>query len=501
MTTPLLTWRLAITSIFFFVYNLGLAQTKSVTSELDSYFTSLNQTSQFNGNVLVAKGDKILYEKSFGFADLSSGRKHNQLSSFVIASITKPIVSTALLQLQEQGKLKISDTYQSYFPGFPYPSVTISQLLSHTARLPSSDFYGLLDSLQSGRDTLFTNADVIPALARLNKPLLPASSIVGDRSNFAYTNLNYYLVTLLIEKASGLSYSDYIRLKIYKPAGMSQSGFSDFFFGKGKYITKEYRYSYLYSQVPEQVDTISANSKLYKTYNFKGYGDLVSTVRDLYKFDQALRAGKLLSKPLLSTAYSPITYGTPQSSGYGLGWSILHDSTHGRVVLHHGGGTGLDAMLIRNIDRGYTVILFDNFRNPTFNIGMDVLKMLNGEKVKKPRKSITKVYGQAIESKGIAGARKIFGELIKDTLNYELKEDEINLLGYQYLWANRDAEALDALKIYNEYFPLSWNSWDSYGEILLKVGRKDEAIQMYKRSLELNPNNSGGRKVLEQLLK
>jgi CubicO group peptidase (beta-lactamase class C family) len=476
-----------------------MAQNKE--SLLHRWFTNLFNNGDFNGNVLIAEKGKILYQRSFGYADLSEKKIHTRHTSFPVASVTKTITSIAILQLQEKGKLKISDPYKQYFPAFPYPSVTIKQLLSHTSRLPSADFYHLLDSLQKKtKDSFYTNADIIPALITLNKPLL-GPSVEGDRSAYLYSNLNYYLLALLIEKLSGMPYAAYLRKNIFLPAGMEHTSLSEFYFGLDKNQCTEHRYRYLFSDKPERIDTVADNQYIFTTYNFKGHGDVVSTVADLLQYDQALYNNVLLKKSSLDLAYHPIVPGLPNSSGYGLGWSVAHDSAQGRIVFHHGGGLGIEVMFVRNITKHQTVILFDNMKNPAFSTAMNVLKILNGEKIPLPKKSIAKVYGKMLIRAGIQPAANLFEKIKKDTLNYSLSEYEMNLMAYQLMWNNKDALAMEVFRTNINLFPLSWNAYDSYGEILLKTGRKDEAIEMYRKSMSLNPDNENGKKVLEQILK
>jgi len=100
----------------------------------------------------------------------------------------------------------------------------------------------------------------------------------------------------------------------------------------------------------------------------------------------------------------------------------------------------------------------------------------------------------------IPAARKLLENSKEDTLNNYLSEDEMNLLGYQFLWNQQYDRAQEVLRTNVELFPLSWNSYDSYGELLLKMGKKDEAIRMYRKSIALNPENDAGKKALEQML-
>jgi CubicO group peptidase (beta-lactamase class C family) len=475
------------------------AQNKSVA--LNNYFSGLASNGDFNGNVLVAENGKIVYEKSFGYADYSAKRLNNATTPFPVASVTKTIVATAILQLQEKGKLSINDRYSKYLRNFPYATVTIKQLLSHTSRLPSPAFYRLLDSIQlAKRDTFFTNADVIPALIALKQPLLGKSDD-GNRSAFSYSNLNYYLLALLVEKLTGLPYAAYLKKYIFIPAGMENTSLSEFYFGLDKNLCREQRFRYLYDEAPERIDTATEFAHIFSVYNFKGHGDVVSTIGDLLKYDEALYNGTLLKEQSLIQAYQPLVPGTAANSGYGLGWSIAHDSSKGKVVLHHGGGIGIEVMLVRNISKRQTIILFDNMKNPAFYTAMNALKILNGERVSQRGKSVAKAYGKVLVKTGIPAARQLLQKLRKDTAHYNLSEYEMNLLAYQLMWSNRDSLAYEVFKTDLDLFPDSWNVYDSYGELLLKMGNREEAIKMYQKSLALNPDNENGKSMLERIRK
>jgi CubicO group peptidase (beta-lactamase class C family) len=477
------------------------ATAQNKIAALNTYFSTLSQNGDFNGNVLVAENGKIIYEKSFGYADYSAKRLNTATTSFPVASVTKTMTATAILQLQEKGKLSINDRYSKYFRNFPYPSVTIRQLLSHTSRLPSTAFYRMLDSMQlAKKDTFYTNADVIPALIALKQPL-PARSEEGGRSAFAYSNLNYYLLALLVEKLTGMPYGAYLKKHIFIPAGMENTSLSEFYFGMDKNLCREQRYRYLYDNAPERIDTVAEFASVFDVYNFKGHGDVVSTLKDLLKYDEALYNGTLLKQSSLQQAYQPLVPGTAANSGYGLGWSIGQDSTKGKLIFHHGGGIGIEVMFVRNISKRQTIILFDNMKNPAFYTAMNALKILNGEKVSTRGKSVAKAYGKTLVKTGIPEARQLLQKLKKDTAHYNLSEYEMNLLAYQLMWSNRDSLAAEVFKTDLDLFPDSWNVYDSYGELLLKMGKTEEAIMMYKMSIVLNPENENGKRMLEQIQK
>jgi CubicO group peptidase (beta-lactamase class C family) len=477
---------------------LFLAAQDKRNAVLDKYFSELYKLKQFNGNVLVAEKGTIVYARSFGYADISAKKPNDRRTGFPIASVTKTITSTAILQLQEKGMLNINDRFVQYFPAFPYPEVTLKELLSHTSRIPSSSFYQYLDSVRKIKDTFFTNQDVIPALIDMRKPLLQPGK--GSQGDFAYSNLNYYLLALLIEKRSGMPYGSYLRKNIFIPAGMDDTGFMEFNTGMEKNMCTEQRYRFLYSSNPERPDTTAEHAYIYRTYNFKGHGDIVATANDLFKYHAALTRGVLLKPSSQELAFSTIVPPMKNTSGYGLGWALGADSTNGKLVLHHGGGLGIDLMLIRNIVKDQLVIVLDNTKNPSFDISMDAMKILNGGH-SIARIDFAKRYGRVMMDQGIEAAKMVLRDMEKDRARYWLSEDYINLLAYQFMWNDIDDKAGEVFRTNLALFPNGWNCYDSYGEWLLKTGKEKEAGKMYERSIELNPNNEGGKKALETIRK
>src|SRR4029078_10167525 len=142
---------------------------QSKQAVLDEYFSSLAKDQLFNGNILVAENGKIIYQKSFGLADFSNKVENNINTAFPIASISKTITATAVLQLVESGKLKVTDPAKKYLPQFPYPDITIQHLLSHTSGLPPYNAY--FDSVRKrfpGRE--FTNGDFMAGITGNSKP-------------------------------------------------------------------------------------------------------------------------------------------------------------------------------------------------------------------------------------------------------------------------------------------------------------------------------------------
>ncbi len=299
--------------------------------ELAAYFTSLAQTHGFNGNVLIAENGVVLYKKSFGYAYLAPKRLNTDASVFTIASITKTFTATAILQLAEQGKLSPNDPVKQYLPEFPYPTITIRHLLSHTSGLPS---YGeLFDSVRLAHpDTVFTNKDVLPRYALLKPALKYAPGTDGD-----YQNINFIFLAILIERVTGTPFQQYIKSFVFRPAGLTHTIFPTFAFyhytsQEKQNLSISYRRPHRYSDALERPDSVAFVSRYWHNYNFNGFGELLSTTDDLLKYDQALYNGALLTQETLNKAFIPVRLnnGNINPVGNGLGWQIEKDSTLGK---------------------------------------------------------------------------------------------------------------------------------------------------------------------------
>lgn len=110
--------------------------TQQVNLQLDEYLKALYENKEINGNILVTNNGKIIYNKSFGFADFAKGIQQPDSCLTNIASISKTFTAVAVLQLKEKGKLKSDDPYSKYFNDFAYPTITSRNLLSHTSGVP-----------------------------------------------------------------------------------------------------------------------------------------------------------------------------------------------------------------------------------------------------------------------------------------------------------------------------------------------------------------------------
>lgn len=186
----------------------------SLSALIDSRVTDYADAGLFSGVVLVAKGNVIIYQRAFGFADRIFKIPNRLDTKFHIASVSKPMTSAAVLLLADRGKLSIDDPVSKFVPDFPNGNrITIEQLITHRSGL--GDASSQPDYNDWSRFAQ-TPASLVEKLAKL-----PLRSEPGTQ--YSYSNSNYHLLALIIEKASGMAYGDFLAQNIFKPLGMTST--------------------------------------------------------------------------------------------------------------------------------------------------------------------------------------------------------------------------------------------------------------------------------------
>lgn len=476
---------------------IGLsAKAQQTVARLDTFYNSLNADNRVNGNVLIAQNGRVILSRSFGLQDAAIGKMNNRDTRFNLASASKPFTAVAIFQLIEKGKLKLDEPYGKYLPDFPFADISIRHLLSHTAGLPNTEelFTSLLQADPSHR---VTNADVIPQLKKYHKPLHFAP---GEK--YEYGNTEFCLLALLVEKLSGETFAVYLKKHIFNPAGMTHTQLQT---SPTDMQAIRYIQPLVYRAELKPVTEVRELTKW--TYNWaglNGQGNVLSTADDMLAFDQALYSGKLLKQASLNQMFTPIKLNsgtTPyfragiDEASYGLGWFIFKDTTAGKVVWHSGGIPGMNTFFLRNLKTRQMIFTADNAQNAT--IAPETYIILNNKPFQYKR-SLARAYVNLLLDKGADDAAAFLGSRKTDN-KFALNEGELNFYGLKLLDDGYLTQALETLKINTLLFPESFNVFDSYAEVLLKAGKKEAALIMYKRSVELNPKNESAKKVIEQL--
>lgn len=293
----------------------------------------------FSGTVLIAQGEKVLLEKACGEATKVWHVPNNIDTKFNLGSMNKMFTATAVMQLVEQGKIKLEDPIskyvdESWLPRSITDRVTVHHLLSHTSGLGSyfNDTY-----FKSSRD-LFRQVDDY-------KSLVQGDTLAFEPgARFQYSNTGMLLLGVVVEKASGSNYFDYIRKHIYEPAGMTNSDCYE-----------------LDHPVANLAEGYIPEGKGWKNNLFlhvlKGgpAGGGYSSVHDLHRFARALQTGKLLSAASTDKMWKDYS-----GARYGYGFQT-EDSPAGRIVGHGGGFPGLNSHLDIFLDKGYVLVVMSNY--------------------------------------------------------------------------------------------------------------------------------------------
>jgi CubicO group peptidase (beta-lactamase class C family) len=336
-------------------------EAQNFAQRADQYLNKYSRE-QFMGSVLVARAGKVLFTKSYGFADLENDVLNTPETKFNICSLTKQFTGLAVLQLAERGKLKLEDLVSKYYEEAPpaWEKITIYHLLSHTSGIPNP---GSLNDYPKGIAQPYTPKELI-AIFR-DKPLdFPPGA------KRKYSNSGYYLLGLIIEKASGQKYADYIQQNIFGPLGMRDSGYES-----NTAILKHRASGYALDgknfQHADYVDWTVPYAA----------GALYSTVENLLRWDQALYMEKLLNRSSLDHLF------TPEKSGYNYGWFIKTENGRQKIY-HEGGNPGYAAFIARYpADKTFVIVLSNLETAPVSKIADDLVALSFGESVATPKAS------------------------------------------------------------------------------------------------------------------
>lgn len=480
--------RFAFTLLITLVFG-SVAFGQNHQQEIDRLVRKYADGKLFNGNILVTQRGKIVFQHSYGLANMEWKVPVTADTRFRIGSLTKQFTAALVLLLCEQGRLHLNEhitTYLPWYPKEPGDKITVHHLLGHTSGLPN-----------------YTTPEAVNDLSlhdygvdSVAKKYCTGQLRFAPGSRFEYCNSGYYLLGAILETVTKKSFAKLLRDYILNPVGMTHSG----------------------------MDTASRLLPLRATgygYGFDGYepaeylnpalcfyaaGGMYSTAADLLKWQQALHGGKILSAAGRELMF------TPGLGNYGYGVYVVRqkDSSTQRVATvigHNGGLAGFTSTMLYFEADDVIAILLDNTRaasraNPE-NIVAGIVDILKGKLPKTPVQSmqvamieklprssgeqLVQFYRQTTKAQGKAG------------FDASANEAFLNNLGYFLLQRDRVKDALAVLKFVTETYPDSFNPYDTYAEALMKDGQRELAIKNYKRSLALNPANANAVQQLKLL--
>jgi CubicO group peptidase (beta-lactamase class C family) len=443
------------------------ADPSAIAAKVEAYMDAAVRHEQFAGTILVARDGVPLVSKGYGMASVELQVPNRPDTVFRVASLTKQFTAMAIMQLQEQGKLRIGDPVCKYLTDCPaaWQPITLRHLLTHGSGIPNVSSLPEWDEVL-GRRT-YRRRDFV----RLFRDL-PLQFAPGEK--FKYSNSGYFLLGLVIERASGKSYGDYLHDHVFGPLGMTHSLFDD-----NRNLVPGRATGY-YSR---GTDFISAPF-IDPTTTFAA-GGITSTTGDLLLWDQALYTDKLVSRRALDEMF------TANQGGYGYGWQV--GEKFGRRRLDHSGSyNGFSAYILRFPDDRVSVIVLSNSdRASAGRTGTNLAAIVFGEEYKLPTAQLRDLLWDTVVSKGTDAAIRQYRELRRTQPEAHDYGDEVLVeLGYDLADGRKLDEAAAIFNFNLELHPESAYSYDGLADVADERGETAKAVAYFEKSLSLDPTNT-----------
>lgn len=447
----------------------------TIDAKIDAYMDAAVRHEQFAGSILIARDGMPLVSKGYGMASYELQVPNRPETVFRIASLTKQFTAMAIMQLQEQGRLQIGDSICKYLDDCPttWQPITLRHLLTHSAGIKN------VSSLPNWDEDLglkkYRRAELIGLVRDLPLDFAP-----GEK--FKYSNSGYHLLGLVIERASGKSYGEFLRAGIFAPLGMTHSIFDD-----NRTLIPGRATGY-YSR---GTDFVSA--PFIDPTTVYSSGGITSTTGDLLRWDQALYSDKLVSRGALDEMF------TPNKGDYGYGWRV--GETLGRRKHDHSGSlNGFSSYILRFPDDRVTVIVLSNSdRASAGRTGTNLAAIVFGAPYKLPKAQLRDMLWDTIAQKGTDAAIQQYRDLRRTQPDaHDFGEETLLDLGYDLIDGKKLSEAVAILKLNIEMYPQSAYSYDGYADVALEQGDEDKAIAYFEKSLSLDPSNSYASNGLER---
>ncbi|MBR5782207.1 MAG: beta-lactamase family protein [Bacteroidales bacterium] len=321
---------------------------KKKAESIDKVFSNLRRKVGFNGTVLYAEQGRIVYNKAWGFRDIRNRRDSLQIGDkFQLSSVSKMFTAEAVMILKNEGKIDYDIDIREYIPEFPYEGITTRLLLNHRSGL--SRYESLADAYWPDRKKPFLNDDMIEYYVKHQ----PTPYFKPDKG-FNYSNVNYALLASIIERVSGMSFADFMRVRIFEPLGMDDSYIYEMRPDTlvSAYLENVVQGYYMDRRRPMQAPNEYLNG-------VKGDKIMISNTEDMFKFWTAVDYGLLIPDTIQDEAFKP---GSPKSKkrkdNYGFGWRI--PSKYPGCYFHYGWWKAYRSFFIRDDVNDKTIIVLTN---------------------------------------------------------------------------------------------------------------------------------------------
>ncbi|WP_084205916.1 serine hydrolase [Psychroserpens mesophilus] len=440
----------------------------------------------------VTKGERIIYARTFGYANIEQGEKADFNSVFHIASLSKPFTAVAIAKLIEQGQLDLNDKIITYIPEFQmkgdgYDSITIKHILTHTSGIPTNISTEDWTKPSYGAHALDENLEAVKNHSLEFDP----------GTKFNYSNSAFDILGIVISRVSGMSFSDYVSTHILQPAGMMNSTYS-----KPKdSLPPNFCNSYSYALQTQRWTPYPYNEKLYPS------SGMLTTLPDMCRWAQIhLGKGKFQNYKVFNEENFELLvhphFNTPWGNKIGLSW-YLQSYLERPIIMHTGQDTGFESIIYIYPENDISIVVMANRDfSRTGRLINAASEVLFKEELKPYRISAKYKFTEAYNAYGIEKAKEIWNFAKKDTTDiYEVNDDDILTTGAILENRKKWNETKEILDFYNTLNTSSTYSWRLLGNANLNLGDTLTAKSCYQKCLDINPEYEKAKIALSNLIK
>jgi CubicO group peptidase (beta-lactamase class C family) len=461
---------------------------KELTSRLERSIPNLMAQGDIPGlSIAVIRDAEVIWSHGFGVKNSETKEAVNDDTVFEAASLSKPVFAYAVLVLVDKGKLDLDTPLTKYLP-------------SQAARYDVGDD-PRLDQITARR--VLSHTTGFPNWRPRGDKALKIYFTPGDR--FSYSGEGFVYLAKIVEHISGETLDAFMKKTVFEPLGMKSSS----------YVWRE-DYDSRKTFAHNSVGTLTGRGKTEKA---NAAASLHTTATDYARFVCAIMKGTglkaktatLMLTPQISVGEAgPNSLNSPASPlsptiSWGLGWGL--EKSDDGIAFWHWGDNGDAMAYVMGLDKQKTgMVMFANSSSglsiirelvgETLGGQHPALAWINYERYDSPARLMLKAILKSDAETVLSDYRKRRESSTKDLI---LTESEMNRLGYQLLGLKRVKDAIEVFRQNTVDFPAAFNTWDSLAEALMINGDKASAIKYYKKSLELNPENTNAVEKLKEL--
>jgi CubicO group peptidase (beta-lactamase class C family) len=454
-------------ALLILAFTGALNPNENAADAIDSLMSTYHSQHEFNGSVLVAKSGQVIYQKGFGYANLTTEQLNTPQTRFRLASLTKQFTAVLVLKLVDQGKLQLDDVITDHLPEFRQDTgskITLHQLLQHTSGIPS---YG------RNKTYMRNQAHQPVQVAEFIQTHCSGDLDFEPGTQARYSNSGYFLLGAIIEKVTGMPFGEAIEVHLLKPLNLQQTGYDD-----GSHSSENHALGY--RQIGGKLESA-------KTINVSvafAAGGLYSTVADLYKWDRALYSGQLLPANILQQMLTP----NQAHFGYGVrtGKVPLENHEQKTFVAHGGGLFGFSHYMMRIMEDDHLIVMLCNGGRRPFQAEQNILKILYDLPVEQPKPSAVDAALELVQQGELEKALKKMRKLKrKGHHRFDLKD--FDRMGTLLLDQGDHPFAINLYTLQTMVVPNSGMAHQDLGKAHLVAQNISAAIASFKQAVTLDP--------------